>query len=140
MKSNVSNPILVICFCATILISCNRQTELEGSWIGCEIRKPLLDWSFTVQDNHFSLIREDFDMWFEGCFRLNSNCVLKKIDLQIIDTHAPSQKGKMILGIYEMDSDTLTIVLDLPGKQKRPLSLDEPSGAVVFNFVRSQKV
>jgi hypothetical protein len=43
MKSNVGNPILVICFCATIFISCNRQTELEGPWLGCEIRKPLLD-------------------------------------------------------------------------------------------------
>jgi len=137
MKSNVGYPILVICFCATIFISCNRQTELEGPWIGCEIRKPLLDWTLTVQDNHFSLIREDFDTWFEGSFRLNSNCVLKKIDLQINNTYACSQKGKTILGIYEIDSDTLTIVLDLPGKQERPLSLDESSGAVVFNFVRS---
>jgi hypothetical protein len=72
MKSNVGNPILVICFCATIFISCSRQTELEGPWIGCEIRRPLLDWTLTVQDNHFSLIREDFDIWFEGSFRLNS--------------------------------------------------------------------
>ena len=137
MKSNVGKPILVICFCATIFVSCNRQTELEGPWIGCEIRKPLLDWTLTVHDNHFSLIREDFDIWFEGCFRLNSNCVLKKIDLQINDTHERSQNGKTILGIYEIDSDTLTIVLGLPGKQERPLSLDEPSGAAVFNFVRS---
>lgn len=137
MKSNVGNPILVICFCAAIFTSCNRQTELEGPWIGCEIRRPLLDWTLTVQDNHFSLIREDFDIWFEGSFRLNSNCVLKKIDLQINDTYARSQKGKTILGIYEIDSDTLTIVLGLPGKQERPLSLDESSGAVVFNFVRS---
>ena len=137
MKFNVGNPILVICFCAAIFISCNRQTELEGPWIGCEIRKPLLDWTLTVQDNHFSLIREDFDIWFEGCFRLNSNCVLKKIDLQINDTRARLQKGKTILGIYESDSDALTVVLGAPGKSARPLSLDEPSGAVVFNFVRS---
>jgi uncharacterized protein (TIGR03067 family) len=137
MKSNVGNPIIVICFYATIFISCNRQTELEGPWIGCEIRNPILDWALTVQDDHFSLIREDSDIWFEGRFRLNSNCVLKKIDLQINDTHTRSQKGKTILGIYEIGSDTLTIVLDLSGKQERPLSLDEPCGAVVFNFVRS---
>ena len=137
MKFNVGNPILVICFCGVIFISCNRQTELEGPWIGCEIRRPLFDWTLTVQDNYFSLIREDFDIWFEGSFRLNSNCVLKKIDLQINDAYARSQKGKTILGIYEIDSDTLTIVLGLPGKQARPLSLDEPSGAVVFNFLRS---
>ncbi|MGD2015218.1 MAG: hypothetical protein PVH37_10875 [Desulfobacterales bacterium] len=136
MKSNVGNPILVTCFCVAIFISCNCQTELEGPWIGCEIRKPLLDWTFTVQDNHFSLIREDFDMWLEGLFTLNSNCVLKKIDLQINDTYALSQKGKTILGIYEIDRDTLTIVLGRPGIQERPLSLDEPSGAVVFYFLK----
>lgn len=137
MKFIDCNLILFLCLCAVIFSSCNPQTGLEGPWTGCEIRKPLIDWTLTIQGNQFSLIREDFDMWYKGCFRLNNNCVLKKIDLQINDTHAQSQNGKTILGIYEISSDTLTVVVGLPGQPARPLSLDEPRGAVVFNFVRS---
>ena len=137
MKFKVGKPILIICLCATVFSSCNRQTELEGQWIGCEIRKPLIDWILTIQSNQFYLIREDFDIWYKGRFKLNNNCALKKIDLQINDAHARTQNGKTILGIYEINKDTLTVVLDLPGKQARPLSLDEPRGAVVFNFYKS---
>ena len=137
MKFSVGGSILLICFCTTIFNSCSRPTELEGPWIGCQIRKPFIDWTLTIQGNQFYLIREDFDQWYKGRFRLNSNCVLKKIDLQIDDTHARSQKGKTVLGIYEFTSDTLTVVLGVPGKPARPLSLDEPIDAVVFDFVRS---
>ncbi len=109
----------------------------EGVWVGCDIRKPLVDWTLKIQGNQFQLIREDSCIWYKGRFNLNNNCILKKIDLQISDAHARSQNGKTILGIYEINSDTLTVVLDLPGNQTRPLSLDEPRGAMVFNFVRS---
>ncbi len=40
------------------------------------------------------------------------------------------QNGKTIFGIYEIRSDTLTVVVGLPGQPARPLSLDEPRGAV----------
>ncbi len=137
MNFRVGNSILIICFCLTIFSSCNRQTELEGPWIGCEIRKPLLDWTLTIQGNQFYLIREDFDRWYKGRFRLNSNCVLKEIDLQINDAHTPSLNGKAILGIYEINSNTLTVVMGQPGKPARPYSPDESRGIVIFNFVRS---
>ena len=137
MKFRVRNSILILFFCTTIFSSCNRQTELEGMWIGCEIRKPCIDWTLTIQGNQFHLIREDSFRWYKGCIQLNNNCALKKIDLQINDTHTRSQNGKTILGIYEINNDTLTVVLGQPGKPARPLSLDEHWGAVVFDFVRS---
>jgi len=137
MKIRVGNIILISCFCLTIFSSCNRQTKLEGVWIGSEIRKPLVDWILNIQGNQFHLIREDYCMWYKGRFNMNNNCILKKIDLKINDTHARSQNGKTILGIYEIDSDALTVVMGLPGTQARPLSFDEPRDAVVFSFVRS---
>ena len=137
MKFSVGDTILIICFFTTIFSSCNRSTKLEGPWIGCQIRKPLIDWTLTIQGNQFHLIREDFDMWYKGSLRLNSNCLLKKIDLKIHDTHERSQNGKTMLGVYKINSDILTIVLSSPGKPARPLSLDEPRDAVVYYFYRS---
>ena len=137
MKFRVANSIIIICFCAAIFSSCNRQTELEGRWIGCEVRKPLIDWALNIQGDQFYLIREDFDMWYIGRFKLNGNCVFKKIDLLIKDTHVQSQNGRTILGIYEINNDTLLVVMGQPGVPARPLYLDEHRGAVVFDFVRS---
>jgi uncharacterized protein (TIGR03067 family) len=137
MRFRIGNTILVLCFCLAILGSCIRQNRLEGVWIGCETRKPLIDWILNIRGDQFYLFREDLDRWYKGRIKLNNNCVLKKIDLQIHDTHARLQNEKTILGIYEISSDTLTVVVALPGKPVRPLSLDEPRGAMVFNFVRN---
>ena len=137
MKFRLGSSIIIICFCATILNSCIRQTQLKGHWIGCEIRKPCVDWILTIEGNQFHLIRDDSSRWYNGSFQLNGNCALKKIDLQIDDAHAPSQNGKTILGIYQISSNSLTIVVGRPGKIVRPHSFDDPEGAVIFNFDRT---
>lgn len=130
------NLIIIICLFATVLNSCNRQTMLEGQWIGCEIRKPCVDWTLTIKGNQFHLIREDLSKWYNGSFQLNNNCAFKKIDLQIVDADAPSQNGQTILGIYQISSRSLTVVVGQPGQPERPLSLDDYEGAVVFYFDR----
>jgi uncharacterized protein (TIGR03067 family) len=116
---------------------CNGQTELEGTWIGCDVRKPLMDWTLTIRGDRFYLVREDSGMWYSGLFKLNNNCALKKIDLEITDTHATVNNGKILLGIYDVDDESLTFITNKPGNLSRPLSFDETEEAVVFNFVRS---
>lgn len=137
MKLMVDGPILIICFWATIFSSCIRQTELEGRWTGCEIRKPLIDWSLNIQGEQFHLIREDIFIWYKGRFKLNKNCALRKIDFQIDDTNARSQNGNTMLGIYEIDNDILTVVVGIDCNSPRPDSFDESRHAAVFNFVKS---
>ena len=83
----------IVFLLAMILGSCNRQSELEGSWIGCEIHRPLLDWTLTIAGNQFSLTREDLGMWYKGFFKLNKNCRLKKIDLEVVDTAEQRSDG-----------------------------------------------
>ena len=137
MKFKVFSSILILFVCSVHLNGCDYQTALEGKWVGCDIRKPLIDWTLSIQGDRFTLMREDFNLWYEGQFKLNNNCVLKKIDFQIDDTHARALTGKTLFGIYEINRNTLTLVTSEPGKQARPLSFDEPEDAVVFNFVRS---
>jgi uncharacterized protein (TIGR03067 family) len=123
----------VFLFLSLFLSSCSRCPELEGSWVGCQARSPLIEWWFTVEDNHFSLVREDSGLWYRGLIRLNLNCRLKKIDMIIRDTSIPALKGKTALGIFEIDGDTLTIASSEPGGQFRPRSFDEP-GMTEFIF------
>jgi len=129
---------LALAFLLMFLSSCSRRSELEGSWIGCEVRRPLIDWTLTIRGNQFSLVREDLNMWYKGFLRLNKNCRLKKIDLEVIDTAAQMSYGKTSLGIYEADGDTLTIIATDPGDHLRPLSFDEPCKSGEFFFTKKR--
>jgi uncharacterized protein (TIGR03067 family) len=126
----------VFAFLLMFLNACNRRSELEGSWVGCEVRRPLIDWTLTIRGNHFSLVREDLNLWYKGFLRLNKNCRLKKIDLEVMDTAVQTSNGKTSLGIYEVDGDTLTIIATEPGDHLRPLSFDEPGKSTEFYFVK----
>jgi uncharacterized protein (TIGR03067 family) len=125
----------VVAFLLMFSNACNRRSELEGSWVGCEVRRPPIDWTLTVEDTHFSLVREDSGLWYMGLIRLNLNCRLKKIDMLIDDTSIPALRGKTVLGIFEIDGDSLTIASSQPGEHSRPRSFGEP-GTTEFIFAK----
>ena len=132
------NKLLLFLLTISVLISgCSNHSGLEGRWVGCDVRKPLIDWTLTIRGNRFYLVREDLTMWYMGQFKLNNNCLLKKIDLQFSSTHINAHHETTLLGIYEIDEDTLTFIATAPGQKLRPLSFDDPEEAVIFSFVRS---
>ena len=137
MKTTRPGILPMVFLLSIIFYSCNRQSELEGSWIGCEIHRPLLDWTLTIAGNQFSLVREDLTVWYEGFLKLNKNCRLNKIDLEVVDAAGQGSKGRVSLGIYEVDGETLTIVASKPGEHLRPLSFDEPAKSFEFYFTKS---
>lgn len=137
MKSKLKNLILILCLGSVLLNGCNHYTGLEGTWVGFDIRKPLIDWTLTVHKHQFYLVREDLSMWYIGKFNINNNCLLKKIDLKFSDTHIQVHNGITLLGIYEIDGNSLTLMTSMPGSRLRPSSFDEYDHAVVFNFMRS---
>lgn len=136
MQSKRISIIVVLVFLPLTLTSCGCRTELEGAWVGCEIRKPLIDWTLTIKGSQFSLVREDSSLWYKGLLKLNKNCRLKKIDLVVTETAVQISGGKTSLGIYEVDGDTLTIIATDPGDHLRPLSFDEPGKSSEFYFTK----
>ena len=137
MKTITINLLLFLVLGGVLFSGCSSHSGLEGRWVGCEVRKPLIDWTLTIQGNRFYLVREDLTMWYIGQFKLNNNCLLKKIDLQFSSTHIKAHHETTLLGIYEIDEGILTFITAAPGRNLRPLSFDDPEEAVIFNFVRS---
>ena len=137
MTSKIVLAVLYLFLMGILLGGCNHRTDLEGTWVGCDTRKPFVDWTLTIVDNQFYLVREDLSMWYMGKLNLNNNCLLKKIDLKFSDTHIQIQNGTTLLGIYEIDGNNLTLMTSMPDNPLRPGSFDEYDKAVVFNFVRS---
>ena len=137
MKSTIIKLLLFLALFGVLFIGCSSHAGLEGRWVGYDVRKPLVDWNLTITGNRFYLVREDLTMWYIGQFNLNNNCLLKKIDLQFSNTHIKASDKTTLLGIYEIDGDTLTFITAAPGKSLRPLSFDEPQEAIIFSFERS---
>ena len=136
MKTKMTKTFILFCLGGLLMSACNHTSGLEGTWVGCDVRNPLIDWSLTVLGNQFYLVREDMSMWYIGKFNLNNNCLLKKIDLKFSKTHIQINNGKTLLGIYEIDGDTLTLITNKPGNRHRPDSFDIKGEAVIFNFIR----
>ena len=126
-----------LCIASALISACSNHKGLEGTWVGCDVRKPLIEWTLTISDNNFYLVREDLSMWYVGKFNLNNNCLLKKIDLKYSNSHILIHNETEQLGVYEIDGNSLTLITTKPGNHFRPSSLDENDKAVVFNFVRS---
>ena len=132
--------LIIIVFCSCVQLNgCNCQTALEGSWVGCEIRKPFIEWTLVIEGNRFSLMREDFRQWYKGHLKLNSNCPIKKIDFQIEETGNHQLAGKTLLGIYEVEEEILTFITSGFDIQERPLSFESADETMAFNFVRTRR-
>ena len=129
--------LFVLIFLSLFLSSCNRHSDLEGSWIGCEIHRPILDWTLTIAGNQFNLVREDLSVRYKGYLKLNKNCQPQKIDLEVVDTAEQRSNGKTSLGIYEVNGETLTIIANKPGEHLRPQSFDEPGQSLEFYFTKN---
>ena len=137
MKSITIKLLLFLALAGVLFGGCSNHSGLEGRWVGCDVRKPMIDWTLTIHGNRFYLVREDLTMWYMGQFKLNNNCLLKKIDLQFSSTHINAYQETTLLGIYEIDDDTLTFIAAAPGQKLRPISFDDLEEAVIFSFVRS---
>jgi hypothetical protein len=136
MRSKGFRFFIVLIYNLLFFNSYNRRSELEGTWIGCEVRKPLIDWTLTIKGNQFNLVPEDLNVWYKGVPRLNKNCRFKKIDLEVIDTTVPISKGTASRGINEIDGDTLTTIATEPGDNLRPLSFYESGQYSEFYFTK----
>ena len=77
-------------------------------------------------------------MWNKAFLKLNKNCRLKNIDLEIVDTARQRSNGKSSLGIYEVDADTLTLIASEPGEHRDRYHLMSPVNQA--NFILRKKI
>jgi uncharacterized protein (TIGR03067 family) len=137
--ANCKQLIIIILF-KILLVACSTPPELEGIWVGHEVKKPSLNWILTIQHNQFNMICEDLSIWYSGHYKLNNNCERNKVDLEIRNTAVPAYNGKTSFGIYKIEEDTLILVANEPGKDARPLSFDNETAEIfAFIFEKSKK-
>jgi len=112
-------------------------SNLEGTWYGMEYTtgNGNGDWTFTFNDDDFSLINTNTKETWSGTFTTSDYQIfegesvenMKSIDLTIqSNSYDSSYNGKTMLGVYGLSSGTddltsFTIYMNEPGSTDRPL-------------------
>lgn len=103
----------------------------QGTWELTEaelggMKLTLKDVVLTLEDGKYTLKAESLD---KGTYTLNAAKKPKEVDIK--GTDGPN-KGKTILGIYQLDGDTMKVCYDLSGKGARPTEFKTAAGTQLF--------
>jgi uncharacterized protein (TIGR03067 family) len=123
----------------------NEQAKLSGTWKAVAVKesgqtRETLDHHLIFTGDEFSLKRGD-DTVIKGKFRIDPSKKPKEIDMEIVDSHKGSIKGKISLGIYGLDGDTLRWCSNEPGSTERPKEFSSGSGTkyLLVTFEREKR-
>ncbi len=100
------------------------KEKLQGAWkaVTAEADGKLQDDAeerrLTFSGDEFSLKKGEETMG-KGKFKIDSSKKPKEIDLEFVESKRDALRGKTVLGIYELDGDTLKWCWNKPGG-KRP--------------------
>jgi uncharacterized protein (TIGR03067 family) len=86
-------------------------------------------------------LRKDDQTQARGTFTIDPTKKPKTIDFKIEESISEQAKGKMSLGIYELDGDNLKVCRDWPGEGARPteLSAAAQSKRILGEYKRVKK-
>jgi uncharacterized protein (TIGR03067 family) len=93
---------------------------LQGTWLFVEGRRKA---ELYVCGNHLTVHFADGDIYM-GTFILNGDGIVGSIDV-LIEEGPTRHRGRIALGIYEVQGDTLYWCTASPGPLDRPLSFHE---------------
>jgi uncharacterized protein (TIGR03067 family) len=138
-KNRFANAALTFLF-ISLCCGCGIPPELQGTWAGHAVGEPQVDWILTIAKDQFQMTTEGSAKCLTGTLALNSNCTLRKIDLEYCDQPLFAVHKRISYGIYKIEDETLTLVAGQPGEPKRPHSFEDPDDAIIFIFEKIKDV
>lgn len=94
---------------------------LEGTWKGYEVNGET-GWTMTFSGSQVDISDGSHTEWYKGTFSLDTNSAPQKINMTITQSEYPEYIGKIGLGIYKIEGNTLTLAANEPGNAARPSS------------------
>jgi uncharacterized protein (TIGR03067 family) len=102
------------------------KERLQGSWRpvsairGGNAQDDAKEYLLTFEGDTF-LIKRGGELFAKGTYKLDPTAKPKSIDMKITESPREDAKGKDLLGIYELDKDTLKwCFIGDPGDKERP--------------------
>jgi len=118
--------------------------RFEGTWkwIAIEMEKmkipeeALKDPRMKIVGDKFTVTGEKADATFGGTFKVDPSKKPKTIDVTFTDA---TQKGKTMVGIYELEGDTYKVCIDPEGKNRPTEFKSQPKSGHVLELLKREK-
>lgn len=123
------------------VIARQQRGLLDGTWIGHPEGYDNVRYTMVVTDDEFVTTVKVDDLEphvHTGTLKVRKSGDHYKIDNTILSSSIPRYVGKTSLGLFSLDGDTLTMVVNDPGNESRPKSFVNPGDAVVAILVRAE--
>ncbi len=105
--------------------------ELQGTWVGSEVDGRSGNWTFAISENQMDATGPDKE-WYKGTLSLDNKTTPMQANFVVVDCSVPDFVGKMALGIYKLEGNTLTLAASEPGAATRPASFEAGADARVW--------
>ena len=105
-----------------------QTTELEGTWTGTDTSK--FAWNSTFSGSSLDLRRSDSTRWYTGTFTMNDVSTPKTINFSINQSSETQSVGKILYGIYKIESGALAIAFSALGDTVNPVDFTLATGNV----------
>lgn len=127
------NLLFLLVLCTFLFSSCKKDdnsptgsnpipTELEGTWKTSGNEVTII---FTNNTFDFKGSGNGISFYYSGTFTLKTNSNPKNIDMLMLQSNQAQDIGKTSLGIYKLQSNTLTLELYQPGITPRPTEFSD---------------
>jgi uncharacterized protein (TIGR03067 family) len=114
----------------------NTTTVLEGTWTGLETGGNGKAIKWVVSNSNMSEYEND-TLTYKGTFIIDESVNPKQIDVTITDCSYTSYIGKVALGIFKVESNSLTFCANEPGNSSRPSSFTKSGNSRLFVFSKN---
>lgn len=105
-------------------------TELEGTWVGDDSIYPDNNVTFIFTDYDWDFTVSGKPEWYKGTFTLDTSSNPKQIDFIVNECNETQYVGKVSLGIYQIENNTMTLSALEPGTTTRPTSFSNDGARV----------
>lgn len=93
-----------------------------------------VSWTFEFFNKSLSWSNSQSNEWYYGTYTINITQNPKQIDIMIRQSSVSQNDGKVLYGIFKMESGVLTIILNEPGDVARPSGFSGTAGRMfIFN-------
>jgi uncharacterized protein (TIGR03067 family) len=110
-----------------------ESTELDGTWVGQEVNVPG-QWTLKISGKQLEGTGPKDSR--KGNILLSTETNPKQADIVLLEGKDVSAAPQIVLGIYKIEANKLTLALGVPDSKQRPASFVPGSDVRVWNLTK----
>ncbi len=112
------------------------STELSGTWVGSEINGAAGNWTFVFTGSTIAVVEPNPANAYGGNYTVDTTQNPKTVQVYIATHYNSSYVGRIMLGIYQLSGNSLTLAFNPPGHPFAPTNFDAVSPSRAWQLTK----